>query len=216
MRRPASSRFRLRKIFGPQSVPASPPCNDPPLQSQLFDSLASSLLGPEEWILFYRILQEGGRNSEVQQWYDMIWYDMIWCILGFSCFPFNQPLETSSPLSWDDHCAGSQADWSAIAQATATWRVWIPHLFRIARSCFKTDPVSPPWGLQVFVTHIFSLGFGPCWVSAVDGEGVRMNPMWPPGRQPGHLAGHTGHISCQWIAAIHKSQVPAAYNATNN
>ena len=78
MRRPASSRFRLRKIFGPQSVPASPPCNDPPLQSQLFDSLASSLLGPEEWILFYRILQEGGRNSEVQQWYDMIWYDMIW------------------------------------------------------------------------------------------------------------------------------------------
>jgi hypothetical protein len=93
---------------------------------------------------------------------------MIWCILGFPCFPFNQPLETSSPLSWDDHCAGSQADWSAITQATATWRVWIPHLFRIARSCFKTDPVSPPWGLQVFVTHIFLFGFNsPCWVSAM-------------------------------------------------
>lgn len=55
---------------------------------------------------------------------------------------------------WDD-----QADWSAIAQATATWQ--------------KRIPVSPPWGPQdaASLRGLTVLG------SAVDGEAVRMNSM---------------------------------------
>ena len=88
---------------------------------------------------FYQILQEGPTNLEVQPG----------CILGRNpVFPSTSPLK---PAGWQL----SQADWSAIAQATATW----PEV--ASKYGSYESSMRPPWGLQVFVIHsIFFLWFG--------------------------------------------------------